>query len=69
MSSPDPLDTRPKLEGMHRDTASTTGWILDLTGTGAECLFCGGRAERYKPLNHDGPRLWWCQPCETTWVA
>jgi hypothetical protein len=63
----------PRLEGMHAATASTTGWIDAGAGTGPECLFCGKSARRFKPLDGGSlatlQRLWWCRPCETTWVA
>jgi hypothetical protein len=40
---------------------------------GPECLFCGEPARAFKPLNQGSlatlKRLWWCRPCETTWVA
>jgi hypothetical protein len=63
----------PRLEGMHAATASTTGWIEGPAGGGPECLFCGDPAGAFKPLNEGTlttiKRLWWCRPCETTWVA
>jgi hypothetical protein len=66
------MNTTPRLEGMHAATATTTGWI-EAAGGGPECFFCGDPARRYKPLNEGtltSPRkLWWCRPCETTWVA
>jgi hypothetical protein len=36
-------------------------------------LFCDQPASLFKPVDH-GPggvsgRLWWCPPCETTWVT
>ncbi len=58
----------PRLEGMHAATASTTGWIEGRGDSGPECLFCGEPARTFKPLTTH-QRLWWCQPCETTWVA
>jgi hypothetical protein len=62
----------PKLEGMHAATASLAGWIEARPG-GPECLFCGEPARRFKPLDEGSfvklKRLWWCRPCETTWVA
>jgi hypothetical protein len=58
---------------MHAATASTTGWIEAHAGGGPECLFCGHPAGAFKPLNQGTlvtlKRLWWCRPCETTWVA
>ena len=67
------LNTTPRLEGMHAATASTTGWIEATAGGGPDCLFCGDPARRYKPLNEGTltslRKLWWCSPCETTWVA
>jgi len=60
---------------MHAATASTTGWIEASTGGGSECLFCGESTRLFQPLAAaKGPlaalkRLWWCRPCETTWVA
>jgi hypothetical protein len=40
---------------------------------GPECLFCGEPARAFKPLDQGTlttlKRLWWCRPCETTWVA
>jgi hypothetical protein len=63
----------PRLEGMHAATASTTGWIDAGAAAGPECLFCGKAARRFKPLDEGSvatlKRLWWCRPCETTWVA
>lgn len=64
--------TTPFLVGMHAATASTTGWIGVVDG-GSECLFCGDPAPYYKPL-HEGilsniRKLWWCPPCETTWIV
>ena len=67
------MNRTPKLEGMHAATASTTGWIKAHAGTGPECLFCDRPAWAFKPLNQGTlttlKRLWWCPPCETTWVA
>jgi hypothetical protein len=68
------VNTTPRLEGMHAATSTTTGWLEPASGTGPECLFCGDPARRYKPLNEGGTltslrKLWWCRPCETTWVA
>jgi hypothetical protein len=67
------MNTTPRLEGMHAATASTTGWIEPAAGGGPECLFCERPAGRYKPLNEGTltslRKLWWCRPCETTWVA
>jgi hypothetical protein len=67
------MNTTPRLEGMHAATATTTGWIEAAAGTGPACLFCGDPAGRYKPLNEGTltslRKLWWCRPCETTWVA
>ena len=62
------VNRTPRLEGMHAATASTTGWIEGPAGGGPECLFCGEPARTFKPLT-TSERLWWCQPCETTWVA
>lgn len=60
-----------KLEGMHAATASTTGWIEAGVGVGPACLFCGEPARRFKPLASltTLKSLWWCRPCETTWVG
>ena len=67
------MNTTPRLEGMHAATATTTGWIEAAPGGGPECFFCGDPAQRYKPLNQGTltslRKLWWCRPCETTWVA
>jgi hypothetical protein len=68
------MNTTPRLEGMHAATATTTGWIEAAAPDGGpECLFCGAPAGRYKPLYEGTPtslrKLWWCRPCETTWVA
>jgi hypothetical protein len=57
-----------RLEGMHAATASTVGWIEGRGDSGPECLFCGQSARVFKPLT-TCQRLWWCRPCETTWVA
>jgi hypothetical protein len=58
---------------MHSATASTTGWIEVRAGGGPECLFCGEPAGSFKPLDQGWrttlKRLWWCRPCETTWVT
>jgi hypothetical protein len=62
----------PRLEGMHAATASTAGWI-EAHAAGPACLFCDQPAWAFKPLSEGAlatlKRLWWCQPCETTWVA
>lgn len=67
------MDGTPRLEGMHAATASGTGWIENRTGAGSACLFCGEPAGAFKPLDKGWlstlKRLWWCRPCETTWVA
>ena len=67
------LNTTPRLEGMHAATATTTGWIEAAAEGGPACLFCGDPARRYKALNEGTltsvRKLWWCRPCETTWVA
>jgi hypothetical protein len=67
------VNTRPRLEGMHAATATTTGWIEAAADGGPECFFCGDPARRFKPLNEGTltslRKLWWCRPCETTWVA
>ena len=66
------MNQRPRLEGMHAATASMTGWMENRAGRGSPCLFCGNLAGAFKPLNqgwaHVLQRLWWCRPCETTWV-
>jgi hypothetical protein len=63
----------PRLEGMHAATASMTGWIEAGTDGGPACMFCGEPAGSFKPLSEGSlatlKRLWWCGPCETTWVA
>lgn len=62
----------PVLTGMQKLTASTTGWI-EAVNEGPKCLFCGEPARLYQPLatgvllGHIH-MLWWCPPCETTWV-
>jgi hypothetical protein len=67
------MNTTPRLEGMHAATASTTGWIEAAIDGGPPCFFCGDPARRYKPLTEGSltslRKLWWCRPCETTWVA
>jgi hypothetical protein len=67
------VNTTPRLEGMHAATATTTGWIEAAADGGPECFFCGDPARRFKPLNEGTltslRKLWWCRPCETTWVA
>ena len=60
------------LQGMHGATVSTVGWI-EAAGNGPVCYFCDQPAELFKPIDR-GPRgipgrLWWCPPCETTWVT
>jgi hypothetical protein len=62
------MDGTPSLLGMHAATASTVGWIEAHEDGGPECLFCGEPARNFKPLTQR-ERLWWCRPCETTWVA
>jgi hypothetical protein len=66
------MNRAPRLEGMHAATASTMGWIENRAGHGSPCLFCGNPAGAFKPLDqgwgHFVQRLWWCRPCETTWV-
>jgi len=48
-------------------------WIQARADAGPECLFCGEPARAFKPLDPASlatlKRLWWCRPCETTWVA
>ena len=48
-------------------------WIEARVDGGPECLFCGEPAGAFKPLDRGAlatlKRLWWCRPCETTWVA
>jgi hypothetical protein len=67
------MNRTPRLEGMHAAMASTTGWIEASTDGGPHCVFCGEPARSFKPLNEGSlpalKRLWWCRPCETTWVA
>jgi hypothetical protein len=53
---------------MHAATASSVGWIEGRGDNGPECLFCGQPARVFTPLT-TRQRLWWCRPCETTWVA
>jgi hypothetical protein len=62
------LTVNLRLEGMHAATASTVGWIEVRGDDGPECLFCGEPARTFKPLT-TYERLWWCRPCETTWVG
>jgi hypothetical protein len=66
------MNTTPRLEGMHAATSSTTGWIEAHEGHGSRCFFCGDPAGAFKPLargwTSSVKRLWWCRPCETTWV-
>jgi hypothetical protein len=66
------MSTVISLQGMHAATASMIGWIR-LSGTGPECFFCEQPASLFKPVDR-GPRrlpgrLWWCPPCDTTWVT
>lgn len=61
----------PTMVGMHKLTSTTTGWI---EGEGPACDFCGSPATHFMPLatgvmNGQIKKLWWCRPCETTWVA
>jgi hypothetical protein len=48
------------------------GWV-EAPAAGPACLFCDQPAWVFKPLSEGTlatlKRLWWCQPCETTWVA
>jgi hypothetical protein len=53
---------------MHAATASAVGWIEVRGDGGPECLFCGEPARTFKPLT-TYERLWWCRPCEATWVG
>jgi hypothetical protein len=50
-----------------------SGWIEARADGGPDCLFCGEPARAFKPLDQGTlatlKRLWWCRPCETTWVA
>ena len=66
------MNRTPRLEGMHAATASTTGWIETNAVHRPQCLFCGDPAGAFKPLdqgwNSSLKRLWWCRPCETTWI-
>jgi hypothetical protein len=68
------MNTTPRLEGMHAATSSGTGWIEthEVHESRSRCLFCGDPAGAFKPLAHGWAssvkRLWWCRPCETTWV-
>ena len=48
------MNTRPRLEGMHAATSSTTGWIEAHEGHGSRCFFCGDPAGAFKPLELDG---------------
>ena len=50
--------------------ASTTGWMAAPEDAPA-CFCCEQRAAEYKPLlegSEPPKRLWFCRPCETTWV-
>jgi hypothetical protein len=66
------MSGRPRLEGMHAATASATGWLEAGMDGGPDCMFCGEPARSFKPLDQGSlatlKRLWWCRPCETTWV-
>jgi len=66
------MNRTPRLEGMHAATPSTTGWIENNAVHGPQWLFCGDPAGAFKPLdqgwNSSLKRLWWCRPCETTWI-
>jgi hypothetical protein len=66
------MNRTPRLEGMHAASASTPGWIESDPVHGSRCLFCGDPGGAFKPLNQGWAssvkRLWWCRPCETTWV-
>jgi hypothetical protein len=57
---------------MHAETSTGSGWI-EAAGAGPACLFCGRPPGAFKPLDEGWlaslKRLWWCRPCETTWVA
>jgi hypothetical protein len=64
------VNSKLRLEGMHAATASSVGWIQASVLDASACLFCDEPAGAYKPLYLTTlKRLWWCQPCETTWVA
>jgi hypothetical protein len=61
-----------RLQGMHAATTSVVGWIQS-HHTGPDCWLCGQPASLFKPVDR-GPhgasgRLWWCPPCDTTWVT
>jgi hypothetical protein len=67
------MNGMPRLEGMHAATASTIGWIEAGADSGAQCLFCDQPARHFQPLAATNglealKRLWWCRPCEATWV-
>jgi hypothetical protein len=50
--------------------ASTSGWLAAPEDASA-CFCCEQRAAEYKPLlegSERPKRLWFCRPCETTWV-
>jgi hypothetical protein len=61
-----------RLQDMHAATASSVGWI-EAAGGGPACFFCEQSARLFKPVDggpHNVPgRLWWCPPCDTTWVT
>jgi len=51
--------------------ASLTGWISAPAGSAPACFFCDQPAGEFKPLLEGSDklkRLWFCRPCETTWV-
>jgi hypothetical protein len=62
----------PRLEGMDAATANMTGWRETQAADGSPRLFYGDPAGAFKPLDpgwsSSVKRLWWCRPCETTWV-
>jgi hypothetical protein len=61
----------PTLTPTHAAMASLTGWI-EAPGDGASACFCCDQlAREFKPLLEGSQklkRLWFCRPCETTWV-
>jgi hypothetical protein len=61
----------PTLTPAHAAMASPTGWIEAPTDGAPTCFCCDQPAGEFKPLLEGSARLkrlWFCRPCETTWV-
>jgi len=65
----DSVSGLPLRYGTDAQTASTVGWFSTTAATpGPPCLFCNQPALWWKPVGWIR-KLWWCPPCETTWMT